>query len=185
MTIQKFYRINGGSTQLEGVHSDIMLPSRYSYMEIGERDSKNALKFDKVPQASYTLWDNYENFNYVINNSKKRIATNKYFKLIDSNAKWLKNTQDDTLVFLNYNAYKQDLENHKTESQKYKDIGEYSTNLTYNSPLYEQNIIATDKDLADKRAAWHKNLKKDMYVEEAINVLSELKIKPDYHLVKN
>jgi len=77
MTIQKFYRINGGSTQLEGVHSDIMLPSRYTYLEIGERDEKKALVFDRVPAAEYTLWNNYENFDAVVNNSKKRIATMK------------------------------------------------------------------------------------------------------------
>ena len=185
MTIQKFYRINGGSTQLEGVHSDIMLPSRYSYMEIGERDSDKALKFDKVPQASYTLWNNYENFNQVIENSKKRIATNQYFKLIDSNAKWLKDSQDDTLVYLNFNEYKKDLENHKTASLKYKDLNNYTTNLTYTSPSYEEALISNDVDLAEKREAWHKSLQKDLYVEEALNVLSELKLKPTYHLVKN
>ena len=111
MTIQKFYRINGGSTQLEGVHSDIMLPSRYSYLEIGERDLSNALKFDKVNPASYKLWNNYANFNEVINNSKKRVGSNKYFKLIDANAKWLKSTQDDSLIYLNLEDYKKDLEN--------------------------------------------------------------------------
>ncbi|WP_372793646.1 carboxy terminal-processing peptidase, partial [Lutibacter sp.] len=102
MTIQKFYRINGGSTQLEGVHSDIILPDRYTYMNIGERDLENPLKFDKVPQASYSVWNNYENFEQAIDNSKKRIATNNYFKLIDQNAKWLKKSQDDTLIYLNY-----------------------------------------------------------------------------------
>ena len=185
MTIQKFYRINGGSTQLEGVHSDIMLPSRYSYMEIGERDSKNALKFDKVPQASYTLWDNYENFNYVINNSKKRVASNNNFKLIDENAKWLKNSQDDTLIYLSLDAFKKDIENNKTESSKFKSIRDFTTNLTFNSPLYELPIIEADKDLADKRIAWHKNLKKDIYMDEALNILSELKLKPQHHIVKN
>ena len=95
MTIQKFYRINGGSTQLEGVHSDIMLPSRYSYMNIGERDLDNPLKFDKVPQANYTLWNNYQNFNQAVENSKKRIANNNHFKLIDNYAKWLKIAQED------------------------------------------------------------------------------------------
>ncbi|WP_456376398.1 carboxy terminal-processing peptidase [Lutibacter sp.] len=185
MTIQKFYRINGGSTQLEGVHSDIMLPDRYTYMHIGERDLENPLKFDKVPQASYSLWDNYENFNQVINHSKKRIATNTYFKLIDKNAKWLKKSQDDTLIYLNYKAYTNDLESHKAESLKYKAIRDYTTNLTYTSPLYEQFLLKNDKDLAEKRETWHKNLKQDIYVEEALNVLSELKIKPKYHLVKN
>ena len=184
MTIQKFYRINGGSTQLEGVHSDIMLPDRYTYMNIGERDLENPLKFDKVPQATYELWNNYENFDQAIHNSKKRIANNSYFKLIDQNAKWLKKAQDDTLIYLNLDAYKNDLKAHENESLKYKTIRDYSTNLTYTSPLYEQPLTATDKDLADKRIAWHKNLKKDMYVEEALNVLSELRLKSKYHLVK-
>lgn len=185
ITIQKFYRISGGSTQLEGVHSDIMLPSRYSYLEIGERDLDNALKFDKVQAADYSLWNNYENYGLAINNSKKRIENNKYFKLMDENAKWLKNSQDDTLVYLNIEDYKKDLESHKKESLKYKEIGEFKSNLTYMSPLYEKPLLATDQDLADKREAWHTNLRKDIYVEEAINVLSELKIKPQYQLVKN
>lgn len=185
ITIQKFYRINGGSTQMEGVHSDIMLPSRYSYMEIGERDSKNALKFDKVPAVSYALWNNYENYDLAINNSKKRIENNKYFKLIDENAKWLKSAQDESLVYLNIEDYKNDLESHKNESLKYKEIGEYTSNLIYTSPFYEKPLLEADKDLAEKREAWHTNLKKDIYIEEALNVLSELKLKPQVQLVKN
>lgn len=185
MTIQKFYRINGGSTQLEGVKSDIIMPSRYSYMEIGERDLPKALQFDKVPQATYNLWNYYKNFDKVINNSKKRISTNSQFKLIDENAKWLKKSQDDTIIYLSYEDYKNDLESHKSESEKYESIYDYSTNLTYSSPNYEQAIIKTDEGLAEKRERWHKNLKKDIYMEEALNVVSELKIKPSHLLVKN
>ena len=185
MTIQKFYRINGGSTQLEGVHSDIMLPDRFSYMEIGERDLTNPLKYDKVPEANYTLWNKYENFNVAINNSKKRVASNNNFKLIDENAKWLKKSQDDTLIYLSLDAYQKDIEKNKDESSKFKSIRDFTTNLTFNSPLYELPIIEADKDLADKRTAWHKNLKKDIYVDEALNILNELKLKPQHHLVKN
>ena len=184
ITIQKFYRINGGSTQLEGVHSDIMLPSRYTYMEIGERDLTNPLKFDKVPEANYALWNNYANFNEVIDNSKKRIANNTYFKLIDENAKWLKKSQDDSIVYLNYEAYKNDLEYHKNESSKFDEIKNYTTNLTFESPLYEKAILKNDTDLTEKRSTWHKNLKKDIYVAEALNVLEDLKLKPNHHLVK-
>jgi carboxyl-terminal processing protease len=184
MTIQKFYRINGGSTQLEGVHSDIKLPSRYSYMNIGERDLDGALKFDKVPEATYNLWNNYENMDQVINNSKKRISSSAHFKLIDNHAKWLKKSQDDSVVHLNYEMYKDDLDSHKEESKKYEAIRDYSTSLTFESPLYEQDLIKQNEDLANKREAWHKNLKKDIYMEEAINVLSELKIKPEHQLVK-
>ena len=80
---------------------------------------------------------------------------------------------------------KKDLESHKNESSKYKEIGEYTSNLTYTSPFYEKPLLEADKDLAEKREAWHTNLKKDIYVNEALNVLSELKLKPQYELVKN
>lgn len=185
MTVQKFYRINGGSTQLEGVHSDIILPDRFMYLEIGERDLTNPLAYDKVPEANYDVWENYENFDNVISNSKKRVISNNNFKLINDNAKWLKDTQDDTLIYLSLDAYKNDIENNKNESLKYQSIKDFTTNLTFNSPQYELSKIETDKDLADKRNAWHKNLKKDIYVDEALNVLSELKIKSKNHLVKN
>jgi len=185
LTIQKYYRINGGSTQLEGVKSDVMLPSRYSYMELGERDLDNPLVYDKVPSANYTSWDNYSNLNETINSSKKRIGNNKYFKLIDENAKWLKKSQDDTLIYLSLDDYMADIENNKKESLKFKSLKDFTTNLTFHSPLYEKPILANDESLSEKRATWHKNLKKDMYIEEALNVLNELKIKPSHLLVKN
>ncbi len=184
MTIQKFYRINGDSNQLEGVHSDIMLPSRYTYLEIGERDLENALKYDKVPAATYTLWNKYDNFNDVVNNSKKRIASNSTFKLIDENAKWIKKSQDETLIYLNLDAYRADIESHETASKKYKSISDYTSSYTFISPLYEQALTSSDENLAEKREVWHKNLNKDIYIEEALNVVSELKLKPNYLLVK-
>lgn len=184
MTIQKFYRINGDSNQLEGVHSDVMLPSRYTYLEIGERDLDNALAYDQVPAANYTLWNNYDNFNESVNNSKKRIASNSTFKLIDENAKWVKKSQDDTLIYLNLDTYTKDLESHEKESKQFKSISDYTSNFTFTSPLYEQELTKSDENLAEKREVWHKNLNKDIYIEEALNVVSELKLKPDYLLVK-
>ncbi len=105
--------------------------------------------------------------------------------MINENAKWLKKNQDDTLAHLNYNGYKNDIDQREKEAKKFDSIRKYTTNLTYNSPLYEKPLLKTNKDLADKRNAWHKNLKKDIYMQEALNVLGELKLKPELHLVKN
>ncbi len=184
MTIQKFYRINGGSTQLKGVMSDVALPDRYSYMEIGERDEENPLAWDKIESAKYNLWDGYENFQEVVNNSKKRIAVSEQFMLIDKNAKWLKEGQDDTTVFLNYEKYKEDLDERENEAEKFKPIYEYENKLSFVSPNYELPLIKADSVLAQKREIWHENLSKDIYVEEALNVLGELKIKKYKALVK-
>ena len=56
LTIQKFYRVAGGSTQLHGVASDIVLPSLTDLPEFGEGALKNCLPYDEVPKAKYTKW---------------------------------------------------------------------------------------------------------------------------------
>jgi len=184
MTIQKFYRINGGSTQLKGVVSDIAMPDNYAYLEIGERDEKNPLSWDKIEPADYGQVDIYENFHKVINNSKERIASNPNFILIDTKARWLKKGRDDKNISLDYKGYKKDIEDHEAESKEFEMIADYESNLDFKSPKYEVPMMAKDSVLAKKRDIWHKNLKKDIYVEEALTVLSELKIRKNL-LVKN
>ncbi|MCI2228988.1 carboxy terminal-processing peptidase [Polaribacter sp. MSW13] len=185
MTIQKFYRVNGGSTQREGVYSDIALPSRYSYMELGERDLKGALKWDKVPQANYTQTNSYSNFADVVYRSKERVAADTKFKLVNDYAKWLKENQEDTSYSLNYKKFLKENKEKEKEIEKFKSVFDYKSNLTFMSPLYELPLLKENKDLADKRLAWHKNLSKDMYISEALNVLSELKLQTSSEIVKH
>lgn len=184
MTIQKFYRVNGGSTQLKGVESDIAMPDRYTYLEIGERDEKNPLVWDKIEPADYSPVDMYENVHSVINESKKRISLNPNFVLIDSEALWLKRGRDNSEISLNYKDYKIALEKREEERREFDPISKYESNLIFNSPEYEIPMMEKDSVLAKKREIWHKNLSKDIYVEEALTVLSELKIRKNL-LVKN
>ena len=185
MTIQKFYRVNGGSTQKEGVYSDIAMPSRLSYMKYGERDLDGALNWDKVPQAKYTQTNTYANFNDVVYNSKQRIANSENFKMVNEYAKWLKENQDDTSFSLNYKRFFAENELKEKEADKFKSVFDYKSNLTFTSPKYEKDLFKNDKDLADKRIAWHKNLSKDMYISEALNVLSELKLREQSESIKD
>ncbi|MBT4414068.1 MAG: carboxy terminal-processing peptidase [Polaribacter sp.] len=185
MTIQKFYRVNGGSTQKEGVYSDIAMPSRYSYMKVGERDLEGALAWDKVPQAKYSQTNSYANFADVVYSSKQRIASNTNFKLVNKYAKWLKKNQKENSYSLNYKKFYKESEEKEKEADKFKSVFDYKSNLTYFSPKYEQSLFKDNKDLADKRMAWHKNLSKDMYISEALNVLSELKLKNKVEIVQH
>lgn len=177
MTIQKFYRINGGSTQLKGVSSDIAIPDRYTYMEIGERDEKNPLEWDQIEPVNYKTLDFYENFDDVVQNSRIRVMDNPHFKLINENAKWLKKSSDDKLAFLSYNKFKEDIDKHNKEAEKFKILNDYKNELIFKSPLSELPLLEKDSILNDKRTAWHKELSKDIYIEEALRVLSELKVK--------
>lgn len=185
MTIQKFYRINGGSTQVEGVYSDIAMPTRFSYMKYGERDLEGALPWDKVPQASYTQVNSYSNFSDVVNSSIERINNDPKFQLIDEYAKWLKKEQDDSFYSLNYKQYQKELKEREEFAEKFKSVFEYQSGLAFDSPSYEIPLLKVNKDLKDKRDAWHKNLSKDLYISEALNVLSQLKLVSNQNLVKN
>ena len=185
MTIQKFYRINGGSTQVEGVYSDIAMPTRFSYMSYGERDLEGALKWDKVPQANYKPINSYINFSDVVTTSIERINNDPKFQLIDEYAKWLKNEQEDSTYSLNYKQYKKELEEREVFSKKFNSVFKYKSNLTFNSPKYELPLFKDNKDLEEKRMAWHNNLSKDIYISEALNVLSQLKIGVKREIVKN
>ena len=185
MTIQKFYRINGGSTQIEGVYSDIAIPNRYSYMKFGERDLKGALIWDKVKQADYIPVKSYENFSEVIDNSKRRIASDSKFKLINEYAKWLKKNQDNTSFSLNYKTFTKENLQQEQDADKFKTVFNYKSDLSFTSPKYELSILKKDTVLAEKRLSWHKNLSKDLYIDEAVNVLSELKLMPSNKFAKN
>ncbi|WP_430968573.1 carboxy terminal-processing peptidase [Spongiimicrobium sp. 2-473A-2-J] len=176
LTTQKFYRINGGSTQLEGVKSDVVVPDKYSYIDLGERDQENPLAWDKISAADYQPWDGYIDYEQTIANSEKRMAASPQIKLIEENAKWLKQQQDETVVSLNYAVYKKKEQKVKEQSDYFKSLSDYDSKLTFESLKYEQELFTKDPVLREKRDRWHKDLAKDVYVEEAVNVLQDLKI---------
>ncbi|WP_343911531.1 carboxy terminal-processing peptidase [Aquimarina litoralis] len=176
LTTQKFYRVNGGSTQLEGVKSDVVVPDRYSYIDIGEKDQENPLPWDKIPAADYNLWDGYIDFDQTINKSKARMATNEQLKLIDENARWVREKRDVNEYSLNYNKYKANIELNEKQAKRFDRLNDYKTNLTFESLPYEKDLMKKDSILEEKRNRWHKSLSKDVYVEEALSVLEDMKI---------
>lgn len=175
-TTQKFYRINGGSTQLEGVKSDVVVPDRYSYIEIGEKDHENPLEWDKIDAVPYETWENYFDYDATIAKSKARMENNDQLKLIDENAKWVQKIRDRDSYSLNYEDYKAALKVNEDEAKRFAKLSDYKTNLTYESLPYEIELMEKDSVLKLKRDRWHENLSQDVYMEEALNVLNDLKM---------
>lgn len=175
-TTQKFYRINGGSTQLEGVKSDVVVPDRYSYINIGEKDQDNPLPWSKIDAADYDVWENYFDYDTTISKSKERMAANEQLKLIDANAQWVKKIRDRQDYSLNYDNYKKEMQINEEEAKRFSKLSEYQTDLTFSSLPYEIKIMEQDTILKEKRNRWHQSLSKDVYIEEALNVLNDLKM---------
>ena len=174
LTTQKFYRINGGSTQLEGVKSDVVVVDRYSFIDIGEKDMDNPLPWDKIDAANYTAWDGFINYEETITNSKARMNGNEQLQLIERQAKWIKKQSDEKAISLSYSDYVAEKETIKEIGKQFDAIGKYKTNLSFTSLPYETKLIEKDSVLGVKRKDWHKYLSKDVYIEEAVNVLEDL-----------
>ena len=174
ITIQKFYRVNGGSTQLKGVESDVVVPDKYKYIDVGERDMPNAMPWDKIEAAKFIPWTNNANFEKAIENSKKRIAENAYLKLIDENAQYVKQQQKENVFPLNYEAYKKVIEKNEEQAKKFKAISDYKSDLKFSSVASDEAKIKTNEDLKLRRDRWHESLQKDVYIDEAVKVLEDL-----------
>ncbi|MDM1395639.1 carboxy terminal-processing peptidase [Myroides odoratimimus] len=178
VTLQKFYRINGGSTQREGVLSDIVLPDRYSYIDMGERDMDNAMPWDKIERAAYTPYNN--DFSAVIKSSKERIALNEQFKLIDENAQWINERKDEKQVPLNLEKYRAKQKEVEEKAKKFKAISKYKNDLKFTSLPSELTRIKNDTILESKRDRWHEMLNGDVYIEEGVKILKDLDTKKIY-----
>ena len=152
------------------------MPDRYSYIDVGERDYDNPLPYDKIDAAKYDVWEGYIDYDETIQKSKERMAQNEQLKLIDEDARWIKARRDEKEVNLNYETYSAEIEQRKQETKRFDAIDEYDNHLTFESLPYETALMKKDTTLSEKRKRWHKNLSKDMYIEEAVHVLEDLKL---------
>ncbi|PDH52901.1 MAG: tail-specific protease [Cryomorphaceae bacterium MED-G14] len=174
ITTDKFYRINGESVQLEGVKSDVVIPDSYMHIFNGEKDENNPLKWDKIDAAFYNPWNGFKNFSFIKNNAQSRINSNNYLKLISKRADWIKEQSENKLIPLNFSVYKDYVENNKKRNKLFESISEYSNNLNFKLLKSEKDFIMSNKDLLSNRNRWHKNLKKDIFISEGVNVLEQI-----------
>ena len=168
LTIQKFYRINGASTQLNGVSSDIRLPDSYGYAEIGERELDYSLAGDTINAVPYTLWrDQRFSLTDILRRSNERIAANKTFSLINQRVENLKVRRANSKQSLNWKAVLKDQEALQQESEAITNSAEEIAHLGI-SPL---TADGTTKETSEN---FTKELKKDIYLDEAISILNDM-----------
>ena len=174
VTTDKFYRINGRSTQLEGVKSDVVFPNRYAYVEMGEKDQDNPLAWDSISPALYKTFEGLNNYEYSLSRSKQRMKDNPFITLIDEQALWIKKQQENYTYSLDFTSYRATRQSNKTYSERFKKLGDYESSLEFQW-LPEAGLQAeVNDDLIIKRKRWQKSLKKDIYISEAIEILKDL-----------
>lgn len=174
LTIQKFYRINGKSTQLNGVDSDIALKDIFTYQEIGEKHDKYALPWDQLDTTAFTALKTL-NIQNLENKSKSRMQQNKNYQLLLESAKWREQLDKEERISLNMKEFEEVMKNRKAQIEKYKSLVKYNNGLKFTLHADEASRTKTDEVFAKKSENWMKNLKRDFYLQETVNIISDLK----------
>jgi len=177
ITTDKFYRINGGSVQVEGVKSDITIPNRLSFIPIGENDEENPLEWDQIDSANYNKWDGYFNLDQVIKSSNDRINSSQFVSLVKENAKWIASKQNSKLFSLNYSNFKKTQADDKKYLTKFDDLKNYKNDLEFDFIENEEESIENSKEILERRKRWTKGLQSDFQLNEGLKVLDNLKSK--------
>ncbi len=173
LTLQKFYRINGGSTQLRGVTSDIVVPDVFEYSKIREKDNPDALPWDEIKKAEYTPWKDYGEVDEARRKSEQRIRSNTAFNMIKTNAQWLAN-QNDRVYSLQFEKYRLEQKQIRQAVKQIDSLNKLPQELAVEPPTQDLNKFQDDAGKSERYKQWVKNLKTDIYLDEAVKVMGDM-----------
>lgn len=174
ITQQKFYRINGGATQLKGVVPDVLLPDPYAFIDLGEKEMDNPMPWDEISKADYVEFKTI-NYTQVLKSSQSRIKKSTQFNLIEAQAKEVKAKKDDTKYSLNLERFRAEQKQLRDQNKKYEDLKKEIKG--FSGQLLPDDITKFGSDTArlNRENRWVKNVTKDIYIHEASNVINDIK----------
>jgi len=176
ISMQKFYRVNGGSTQLKGVTPDIILPDNYHYIDTGEKEYENALAWTEIEKKEYSQnVVKLQNKSKIVALSNKRVEDDEKFNLILENANRLKVNRDQSEYPISIDAYSSMIETRKEEAKKFEDLYKEDVDfLSVKNVAVDTSYINADESRIGRNDAWIEDLKKDFYLEETLFILRDL-----------
>jgi len=174
ITMQKFYRVNGGATQLKGVMPDVSLPDPYAFLEVGEKDMDYPMPWDEISKATYQEFRTI-NHDKLKKASNERVKQSAAFKLIAAEAKELKAKKDDTKYNLKLDKYRAELKEWREQNKKYDGLKQDIKGFNASLMLFDKQRIEADTTKLNREIKWTKNISKDNYIFEASNVLNDMK----------
>lgn len=176
LTTQKFFRVDGGSTQLKGVTPDIVLPDNFHYIDIGEKQYEYAMEWTEIEtveieKPSFAV----KNLDELKQKSATRIAEDEQFQLVLENAERLKENRDDKVYSLNFKMFNEEIDGREQEAEKFKSLWKDPIvgNQAMNLPV-DKDFIQQDSSRIARNDVWIKDIKKDIYLDEALNIMADM-----------
>lgn len=171
ITLQKFYRINGGATQLRGVVPDVILPDRYDFLKYREKDVPSALGWDEIPKAVYNVENN--DFNSIVNEEKNELAKNDRFSKLKKSLEQL-NLRSKKAYSLNINQYKLEQKAFKSLIKEIDELSKLTKSLEFKNLASDTATINSAQDKMDNNKQWMKFRVNDIYINESVNVIEKM-----------
>ena len=174
LTLQKFYRINGGSTQQQGVVPDIILPDKLEFFESREKNNPNSLSYDVINKVAYKAWPGSLNVDAVISQYKSGENSLDTFDIIRNNSRKLSNINKDEI-----SLYLPDFQaNRRTINATARQTDSLETLTAPMAVKFvtkdQERINDMDKEKRDRYMAWLKTLSTDRYLYESANILDAM-----------
>lgn len=183
VTIQKFYRINGGSTQYKGVTPDVIIPDPFAYTKNREQDLEYSLPWDRVKPQAFTPWiKNKYDMSVLKKRSKKRIAKSKRFAKIKESVDYLTKRREETSISLNMKEVIAQDKRNKEMSEKLKlddenknlKVSFYEDSVRMHEVIKKKDDKKWKKDFKERNDEWTKGLRQDAGLEEAIYIMDDM-----------
>ena len=174
ITTQKFYRINGGSTQLKGVTPDIILPDQYHYLEIGESEEDYAMEWTEIAPVGYEPQKSrLQSIDLLKKKSEDRVKSDPSFQMVIKNALRIKKQRDQSIMPLSINAYKQLLKNQEKEAQEFRDAFKNYQIKSVENLAADLAEINADSAKITRNIAFKESVGKDIYLRESLLILND------------
>ena len=173
LTFRKFYRINGGTTQLRGVTPDIVVPDRLEYLKFREKDNPDALSWDVISKANYNAWNPGYDVRTLINKTNQQLNTDTTFKQIKNGIQVLEKNADKTYS-LNLQKYRNELKQLRETARQLDSLTKLRTELNVSNATPDVAVIASDKDKTERNKQWLKRVSSDIYIGETIKVMDNM-----------
>ena len=170
VTIQKFYRVNGSSTQYKGVEPDIVLPNLFEHIKSGERYLDYSLPWDSIAPVEFTSYKAPFDLAKLRAMSERRVAQDEGFKIISEEAAKSAERSENTMLTVQIDDMRLKREESRLMREK---VGAHYRKYREEGGE-DLDFEGEDIDQEDPKDKWLKDVKEDPYIREAVNIVGDI-----------
>lgn len=173
LTIQKFYRVSGGATQLKGVVPDVVIPDRYELSKTREKDNTSALSWDEIGKADYKPWTSTYSTDAVIATAKEQVKSSPVFSVLRNKVEWI-NKENDQAFPLNLSKYQAEQKTLKVVYKSLDSLYKLPVELKVKNTDMDAARITGDKEKTEKSKQFVSRIKTDIYIDATVKVMNNM-----------